>query len=201
MESTFKQAADPFESLRLAIEEHAARNPDSTIRDVPSALKQLNAVFVSQGSTRDGSFGTDIPNGRYHVGVSCGDGRDTFFIDTGFSREYGERIARHLCWHNNDVKILAERAPQPFIAVNPHRIGNVQDDRGNIIFTIKDTQNAFSMVYADDHRAGIDAFLLSNKLIQARCGNVRLERPQAVKSVDDKVVALPFRSARPAPSL
>ncbi len=200
MESTFKQAADPFEGLRLAIEDHAARNPDSKIRDVSSALKQLNAVFVSQGSTRDGSFGTDIPNGRYHVGVSCGDGDDTFFIDAGMSREYGEKIARHLCWYNNDVKVLAERAPQPFIAVNPHRIGNVFDDRGNMIFTIKDTQNAFSMVYADDHRAGIDAFLLGNKLIQARCGNVRLERPQSVKSVDDKVVALPFRSVRPTPS-
>lgn len=201
MESTFKQAADPFESLRLSIEEHVARNPDSPIRDVPSALKQLNAVFVSQGSTRDESFGTDIPNGRYHVGVSCGDGADTFFIDAGGSRNYGEKVARHLCWYNNDVKVLSEKAPQPFIAVNPHRIGTVFDDRGNMVFTIKDTQNAFSMVYSDDHRASIDSFLLGNKLIQARCGNVRLERPQAVKSVDDKVAALPFRSAKPSPTV
>lgn len=198
MEPTFKQAADPFESLRRAIEAHAGRHPDSHIRDVPSALKQLNAVFVSQGARRDESFGTDIPDGRYHVGVSCGDGRDTFFIDAGFSREYGEKIARHLCWYNNDVKILAERTPQPFIAVNPHRIQNVFSDRGNMVFTLKDSQNAFSVVYADDHRADIDSFLLTNKLIQARCGNVRLERPQAVTSVGDKVVALPFRSARPA---
>jgi hypothetical protein len=200
MQATFKQVADPFESLRRAIEVHAASNPDSKIRDIDTALKQLNAVFVSQGATRDKSFGTDIPNGRYHVGVSCGDGQETFFIDVGYAREYGEKIARHLCWYNNEVKVLAEKAPQPFIAVNHYRIGDVYAHRGNMVFMIKDTQNAFSMVYADDHRAGIDSFLLGNKLIQARCGNVRLARPQAVKSVGDNVVALPFRSARPAPS-
>ena len=197
METTFKQAADPFESLRQAIEEHAERHPDSRIRDVPSALRHLNAVFVAQGSARDESFGTDAPDGRYHVGVSCGDGRETFFIETGYNERRALEIARHLCWHNADLKVLAERPPQPFIAVNPHRIGGVFDHRGNMIFTVKDSKYAFSMVYADDHRASIDAFLLENKLIQARCGNLRLERPPAVKSVDNKVVALPFRTLKP----
>lgn len=199
METTFKQAADPFEGLRQAIEEHAKRYQDSKIRDVPSALRNLNAVFVSQGSTRDEAFGTDAPDGRYHVGVSCGDGRDTFFIETGYNEKRALEIARHLCWYNADVKVLAERAPQPFIAVNPHRIGGVFNHRGNMIFTVKDSKYAFSMVYADDHRAEIDSFLLENKLIQARFGNIHLERPAAVKSVDDKVVALPFRTLKPQP--
>lgn len=197
METTFKQAADPFEDLRKAIEEHAERYPDSRIRDVPSALRHLNAVFVAQGSTRDESFGTDTPDGRYHVGVSSGDGRDTFFIQTGYSEKRALEIARHLCWHNADLKVLAERPPQPFIAVNPHSIGSVFNHRGNMIFTIKDSKYAFSMVYADDHRSEIDSFLLENKLIQARFGNIRLERPPAVKSVDNKVVALPFRTLKP----
>ena len=194
MENDFSQAADPFEGLRQAIEMHAKTHPDSKIRDVQTALQHMNAVFVSQGATRLEEFGTDIPNSRYHVGLSCGDGRDTFFVDAGHSRERAERVARHLCWHNADLKVLAERPPQPFIALNPHRIRDVFDDRGNMIFIISDSPHAFSVAYVDDHRASIDSFLLHNKVIQARFGNVRLERPQAQASVDGKVIALPFRS-------
>ncbi len=192
METTFNQAADPFESLRKAIEEHAVLYPDSKIRDVETALKHMNAVFVSPQASRLQEYGTDAPNGRYQVGVSCGDGRDTFFIDVGLAEERGRKIARHLCWYNADMKVLTDRAPQPFIAVNPQRIGSVFEDRGNIVFCVRDSQNAFSVLYGDDHRASIDAFLLENKLIQARSGNVHLSRPSAVKSVDGKVIALPF---------
>lgn len=194
MEPAFTQAADPFEGLKQAIEDHAQRHPDSKIRDVQTALQYMNAVFVSQGASRLGEFGTDIPDSHYHVGISCGDGCDTFFIDAGLSRERADRIARHLCWHNADLKVLAERPPQPFIAVNPPRIGRVYDERGNIIFGIRDSQFAFSVVYADDHRAYIDSFLLESKLMQARAGNIRLERPPAQISVDGKVIALPCRS-------
>lgn len=202
METTFNQAADPFESLRLAIDNHAARYPDSKIRDVDAALKHMNAVFVSPQASRLQEYGTDVPNGRYQVGVSCGDGRDTFFIDVGPDERRGLKIARHLCWYNADLKILAERAPQPFIAVNPKRIGAVFEDRGNIVFCVRDSQNAFSVLYGDDHRASIDAFLLENKLIQARSGNLHLSRPEPVKSIDGKVIALPFgnRHKGPTPS-
>lgn len=193
MKLTFEHAADPLERLQQAINEHVARDPDAHIRDVSSALTYMNAVFVSQYATRLPEFGTDIAAGGYHVGVSCGDGSEAFFIDAGYDQNQALKIARELCWHNADLKILAEVPPQPFIAVNPHRIGDVFEDRGNVILTIKDSQYGFSMVYGDDQRAGIDAFLLRNKLIQVRSGNQHLERPVPVASTDGKVVALPFR--------
>lgn len=195
---TFRNAANPLEGFDQAIAEHLRHYPDAKIRDSESALKHANAIFVSQGATRLEEFGTDIPNGRYHIGISCGDGSEAFFIDVGFSQDRGNQMARQLCWYNADLKILSERPPQPFIAVNPHRIGKVHDHRGNMIFNIKDQPHAFSVVYADDHRASIDSFLLENRLIQARFGNVRLDRPKAVGSGDNdnKVVALPFRTAK-----
>lgn len=187
METTFNQEADPFESLRLAINDHAARYPDSKIRDVATALQYMNAVFVSQQAS------------RYQVGVSCGDGRETFFIDVGLDERRGLKIAHHLCWYNDGLKILAERAPQPFIAVNPKRIGAVFEAHSNIVFRVRDSQNAFLVPYGDDHRASIDAFLLENKLIQARSGNLHLSRPEAVKSIDGKVIALPFGNRHKGP--
>ena len=194
---TFKNAADPFEGLRKAIAEHIAHYPDTELREIVKVLKQTNAVFVSQGATRLEEFGTDIPNNRYHIGISCGDGREALFIDAGLSQDRANDMARKLCWYNADLRVLSERPPQPFIAVNPHRIGKVHDHRGNMIFNIKGQPYAFSVVYADDHRASIDSYLLQNRLIQALSGSVRLERPAAAASDDRKVVALPFRTVRP----
>lgn len=199
MEQIFNESADPFASLLKAIEEHAVRHPDSKIRDVKTALQHMNAVFVSPQAERLGEYGTDLPNGRYHVGVSCGDGRDTFFIDVGHRENRGRDIARHLCGYNTDLRILVEHPPNPFVAVNPKRIGKVFEDRGNIIFCLRDSQNAFSVLYGDDHRAAIDAFLLENKLIQARSGNLDLKRPTLVKSIDGKVIALPFGNRNKGP--
>lgn len=191
MESEFRQVTDPFKGLHQAIADHVARHPDSRIRDAASALRNANAIFTVQGTSTQAEFGT---NGQYLVGLSCGDG-EVFFIEAGRAEQQAIRLASQLCRYNADLGVLNDRPSLPFIAVNPQRIGHVLGERSNMIFTIRDTNKAFAVFYADPHKTDMDSVLFDRRLMQVRSGSQNLRRPAVTDSA--KVTVLPFRSAMP----
>ncbi|QQG36031.1 MAG: hypothetical protein HYS17_11125 [Micavibrio aeruginosavorus] len=117
MQTDFKDAADPFAGLIQAIAAHARRHSDSPVRDITTALESLNAVFVVAG-----------PDHRPRVGISCGDGREVFYIAEPMSEAKARKIARHLCGFNNDMRLLLERPSLlPVIAIDPQRIAMIRN--------------------------------------------------------------------------
>lgn len=181
MHTEFKDAADPFTGLIQAIDAHARRELDSPVRDITTALQTLNAVFL-----------TVSPQRRTFVGVSCGDGRETFYIEGPMSELTAEKIVRHLCGFNNDMRLLLERRPLPLIAIDPQRITSIGSEGSDLVFGLRESAHSVRIAYSNPHSADIDSILLENKLVQARFGNITLKRPGALSAVDGVAVALPY---------
>lgn len=185
MKAEFHDAADLFAGLIQAIAAHARQHPDSPVRDVTTALENLNAVFVTAGADR-----------RSVVGVSCGDGRETFYIEGPMSDIKAVKIARHLCGFNNDMRVLLERRGLPLIAVQPERIVSITSADSALVLGLRDTDHSCQIAYADAHSADIDSILLENKLVQARFGGITLKRLEPLSAVDGFAVALPYCDTR-----
>lgn len=185
MQTEFKDAADPFAGLLQAIAAHARRASDSPVRDIVTALENLNAVFAAIGLDR-----------RPYVGVSCGDGRETFYVEGPMGDIKAGKIVRHLCGFNNDMRLLLERPTLPVIAINPQRIATLGSAGSDLVLGLVGSGHSCKIAYGNAHSADIDSILLENKLVQARFGAVSLKRIQPLSAVDGVAVALPFSDTR-----
>lgn len=165
METIFKKAADPFETLSQLMDAHEQAHPGCRI----SAVE--NGVYVSEGG------------GHYHLGISSGDGATPLVIDAGMNDQWAMAMARHVCSLNPELKKVS-MSNSPYIAVVPKRIADVQSRGESMIFKITGSDSVFHVRYGDSHRADIESFLIGNKIISGRMGQA-LPTP-APLSTDEK---------------
>jgi hypothetical protein len=193
MEQQFNHTVKYLQALQSAIEASRAQNPEAKIRDVEGALKDLTAVYVtSRSRAADEPRNAGLPGENFIVGICCGDGSERFEIEAGISREHGEKIAREIIRHNTDLEVLSSKAPQPFIAVNPERMGRVSDSGSRLILDIAGGGHSFTVLHTDAHRAYIDSFLLDNKLLQMRGQRAALQERDVHEKTGPSVRITPF---------
>lgn len=164
METIFKKAADPFQTLHEIMAAHERRYPESRIQAVE------NGVYVAR------------KDDRYHLGISSGDGGQPLEVDVGYSLKWALLLARYVCENNPALKKVSLNN-DPYIAVDPARIADVTTRGNDMLFQVAGTTHALCANYQDSHKAHIDCFLISNKISFGRMGHV-LESPAPLSTAE-----------------